>query len=50
MNRRQKKKRSKRTEARTRVLFNTGTVVHAPAKGRGSFRRKKDRTAPDDDS
>ena len=44
MNRRQRKKRDKRTEAkaRTRVLFNTGTVVHAPSKGRGSYRRRKD--------
>lgn len=43
MNQRQRKKRDKRTEAkvRTRVLFNTGTQVHAPDKGRGSYRRKK---------
>jgi hypothetical protein len=42
MNQRQRKKREKqRKDARTRVLFNTGTVVHVPAKGRGSYRRRK---------
>jgi hypothetical protein len=42
MNQRQRKKRDKRTEAkaRTRVLFNTGTQVHAPSKGRGSYKRR----------
>ncbi len=45
MNKRQRKKKKTLTQqARTRVLFDTGTRVHAPAKGKGSYRRKK---APD---
>jgi stalled ribosome alternative rescue factor ArfA len=28
-------------KARTRVLFNTGTRVHKPKKGRGAYSRKE---------
>lgn len=43
MNKRLKKKRGKERalKARTRVLFDTGTRVHAPDKGKGSYRRRR---------
>jgi stalled ribosome alternative rescue factor ArfA len=35
------KEKRKMKGARTRVLFNTGTRVHKPKKGRGSYNRKE---------
>ena len=41
-----KQKKALEQRARTVVLFNTGTRVHSPGKGKGSYRRKAKHPKP----